>query len=87
MNVERRFVGRWGRVASGILIGVATAACSLQPSARSPRQMPIRLESDRPVLISKDELDRYRCASDGIMHCHGSTSLRSCMCLSAGPAL
>lgn len=83
MRIEHRFVGRWGGIPTCTLIAAVLAACSTSPLVRSgvdPRELPIRVETGRPLPVSRDELDRYRCASGAIMRCEGSTAMRLCTC-------
>lgn len=83
MRVEHRFVSRWGGISACTLISAVLAACStplFERSAVDPRDLPILLETNRPLPVSRDELGRYRCASGAIMRCNGSTAIRLCTC-------
>jgi hypothetical protein len=69
-----------GAATVSMLLGVHLAGCATEPRV-SPRDLPLLLADNQAVVVSRDQIGRYRCASGAVLHCGGSSAASAqCVC-------
>ena len=75
-RVKRTF----GRAALTTLVAALLAGCAAEPR-QSPRDLPLLIADNQAVVVSRDQIGRYRCASGAVLQCGGSSAASAqCVC-------
>lgn len=68
------------RAALAALAAVHLAACATEVT-QSRRAIPLLLSDNQAVVVPRDQIARYRCASGAILQCGGPSDLSAqCVC-------
>ena len=64
-----------------VILSVVSFLGCTTVTQRSPRDLPLLIENNQVVLVPREQIGRYRCASGGILQCAGpSDQSAECVC-------